>query len=52
MSVEGCAIELGQDVDLADPRVDAVAHWDINQAVDATDRDGWFGSGLGQGVEP
>ena len=39
MAVEGGGVELGEDVDLADAAVDAVAHGDIDETVEATDRD-------------
>lgn len=33
MSVEGCRVELSENVDFVDPTVDAVAHGHINQPV-------------------
>ncbi len=50
--VEGSAVELRQDVDLADAGVDAIAHGHINQAVGAPNRHGRLGPGLCEGVQP
>jgi hypothetical protein len=50
MPVEGGGIELRQDVDLVDSRVDAVAHWHINQTVCPSDGHGWFCAAFGQGI--
>lgn len=33
VTIEGCRVELGEDVDFVDPTVDAVAHWHIDQPV-------------------
>lgn len=51
MAIEGGGVELGEDIDLIDPGVDAVGHWDVNEAVGTTNGDGRFGSVLGEGVE-
>lgn len=51
MAIEGSGVELGEDVDLIDPGVDAVGHWDVNEAVGTANGDGGFGSVLGERVE-
>ena len=43
--------ELGQDEDLLDPRIDAVADGDVDQPVFAGDGYGWFGAVAGERVE-
>ena len=51
VAIEGGAVELSQHVDLVDPTVDAVADWDINQAVLAGQRNCWLGAHFGEGIE-
>ena len=50
--VEGGAIELRENVDLADARIDAIAHRHINQAVCTPDRHRRLGASLGEWVQP
>ena len=45
MAVQGDRIELGQHGNMMDAGIDAVADGDIDQAVFASDRDGWLWPG-------
>lgn len=38
MAIEGLGVELCEDVDFVYSTVDAIAHWDINEPVAATNR--------------
>src|SRR6266849_9633997 len=49
--VERRRVELREDEDAPDIRVQAVAHWNINQPVLASDRNGWFRAMLGERKE-
>lgn len=51
VAVEGCRVELREDIDLADVAVDAVADGDVDQAVVGTEGDRRLGALLGEGVE-
>jgi hypothetical protein len=51
MPVQRGAVELREDVDLADPAVDAVAHGHIYKAVGPSDGYGWLGTCLGKGEQ-
>jgi len=50
--VERLGVELGQDEDPPDVRVEAVADGDVDEAVLARQRDGGLGAVLGQRVQP
>ena len=52
MTVERCGIELGQTVDLVNPRVDAIGDGDVDETVVGAQRDRRLGALLGEGVEP
>jgi hypothetical protein len=43
---------LGQDEDLIDSRVHAVAQGEVDESIDSAERDGGFGAVLGEGHEP
>ena len=51
VAVERLTVELGEHVDLLDPRVDAVAHRDVDQPVFSTQGHGRFGPGGGEGLQ-
>lgn len=51
MSIEGCGVELSEDVDLGDARVDAVGHGDVDEAIGAADGDGRLGAVFGERVQ-
>ena len=51
VAVQRCRQKLGQDVDLFDARVEAVADGHVDQAIPAADRHGRLGPQLGQRVE-
>ena len=51
VAVERGGIELGQDVDAAEPGIDAVGNRDVDNPVFAGQRHGRFGAVLGQGEE-
>ena len=51
VAVERGGIELGQDVDAAEPRINAVGNRDVHNPVFAGQRHGRFGAVLGQGKE-
>jgi hypothetical protein len=48
---QGMRFVLGQNVDSADPGVDAVRQCEIDDAVDAAEGDGWLCAVAGEGVE-
>lgn len=50
MAIEGGGVELRQDVDLVDVRVDAVADRDVYEAVVGPQGHSWLGALLGQRV--
>jgi hypothetical protein len=49
MPVEGNGIELSEDRDMMDPRIEAVAQGDVDQPVLAADWHGRLGAELGEG---
>ena len=51
MAIQRSAIELGQHIHLVDAGVDAIADWNINQAVFARQRHCWLGSHLCEWLE-
>ena len=51
VAVKRGAVELGEHVDAADARVQAVADGDVHETVFSTDRHGRLGAVLGQGEE-
>lgn len=51
VTVQRSGVELGQNVNLADAAVDAVAHRHIDQAVSTTDGDGRLSTAFGQGEQ-
>ena len=52
VAVQADGLVLGQDEDLAEVAVDAVGEGEVDDAVDAAERDGGLGSIAGQGFEP
>lgn len=51
MAVERGGVELGEDVDLGDAGVDAVAHGHVDEAIGASNGHSRLGTVLGEGVE-
>ena len=50
--VQGCGVELGEDVDLPQAGVDAVRDGDVDQAELAAERDGRLGALGGERIQP
>jgi len=51
MEVETRRVELGEDVDFLETGVDAIGNRDIDDAELAPERNGWFGSFLGEWIK-
>ena len=52
MPIERGRVELRQNVDSLDLRVDAIADGDIDQAIFGAEGNGWLGAKFGKRVEP
>jgi hypothetical protein len=51
MAIKRGRIELSENIDLSDVTIDAVADWDIDEAIICTKWHSWLCSLLGEGIE-